>query len=145
MDLANISRSTSTVIYSHTSINGFSFGQSPDELIKVLGSADKSRELYSGEVELLYGDKIFRFLNFRFVECTIPDPGPVKLNGMSVLNIYEWLGSCADVIDRARFRISLSQGLAYDRRDPSAGSITVFEEFHWDGLIDHPTPTTLLG
>ncbi len=101
----------------------------------MLGEPEKSREIYSGEIELLYASTIFRFLNFRFVECTLPDPGPVKVNSLSILNVFEWLAGCPDVIDRAGFRISLSHGIAYDRRDPTAGSITVFEEGHWDDVV----------
>jgi hypothetical protein len=51
------------------------------------------------------------------------------------LSVFDWLATSRDVVDRARSRVSLEKGLAYDFRNPEAGSITVFEKGRWDTLI----------
>jgi len=106
-----------------------------NEVLEILGEPEKIRKVYSGELELLYQNAIFRFIDARLVECTLPDPGPVIINEIPVINLFEWLSGLDDVVDRARFRVSLNSGIAYDYRDPTAGSITLFQPGHWDGLI----------
>ena len=106
-----------------------------NEVLEILGEPEKNRKVYSGELELLYQNTIFRFIDTRLVECTLPDPGPVIIGEIPVINLFEWLSGLDDVVDRARFRVSLSTGIAYDYRDPTAGSITLFQSGYWDGLI----------
>ena len=106
-----------------------------NEVLEMLGEPEKTRKVYSGELELLYQTTIFRFIDARLVECTLPDPGPVIINEIPVINLFEWLSGLDDVVDRARFRVSLNTGIAYDYRVPTAGSITLFQPGHWDGLI----------
>lgn len=98
-------------------------------------SQKKNRKVYTGELELLYQNTIFRFIDARLVECTLPDPGTVIINEIPVINLFEWLSGLDDIVDRARFRVSLNTGIAYDYRDPTAGSITLFQPGHWDGLL----------
>ena len=105
------------------------------EVIDKLGEPEKTREVYSGELELLYQNTIFRFIDARLVECTLPDPGPVIIDDIPVINLFEWLSGLDDAVDRARFRVSLNTGIAYDYTNPNAGSITLFQSGHWDGLI----------
>jgi hypothetical protein len=124
-----------TVIHSHYSVNGVVFGCSEREIVELLGPADKIARNYTGEIEMLFGTTIFRCYGERFVECTLPDQGRISIDGVEVLSVFEWLTGCADVVDKARFRISLQHGVAYDYRDPQNGSITVFEEGRWDSLV----------
>lgn len=105
------------------------------EVIDKLGEPEKTREVYSGELELFYQNTIFRFIDARLVECTLPDPGPVIIDDIPVINLFEWLSELDDTVDKARFRVSLNTGIAYDHTDPNAGSITLFQSGHWDGLI----------
>lgn len=124
-----------TRIVSHRSVDGVAFGWCEQELYEVLGPADKVQQNYTGEVEYLYADRIYRCLGDRLVECTVPDVGRFTVNGVAVLSVYEWLKGCGDFVDRAKFRISADTGIAYDRRDPDHGSITVFEKGRWDALL----------
>ena len=106
-----------------------------NEVLEILGEPEKNRKVYTGELELLYQNTIFRFIGARLVECTLPDPGTVIINEIPVINLFEWLSGLDDIVDRARFRVSLNTGIAYDYRDPTAGSITLFQPGHWDGLL----------
>lgn len=124
-----------TVIHSHYSVNGVAFGCCEQEVLDRLGRPDKVVENYTGEVEILFGTTIFRCFRDRFVECTFPDQGRFSINGVEVLSVFDWLTGCADVVDKARFRISLDHGVAYDFRDRKNGSITVFEKGRWDSLV----------
>lgn len=101
----------------------------------VMGIADKTLENYTGEVEMLYGDSFYRFFHDRLVEATFPDSHQFQVDGILILSVLDWLAGCGDVVDMARFRISLSHGIAYDYRIPGAGSVTVFEEGRWDALV----------
>ena len=130
-----MSRSVITHIVSHRSVNSLAFGFSENELCEVLGRPEKVQRNYTGEVEYLYGDEIYRCFEDQLVECTIPDAGRFTVNGVEVLSLFEWLAGCTDSVDRARFRISPSHGIAYDFRDPSKGSITVFAKGRWDALL----------
>ena len=105
------------------------------EVIDKLGEPEKNREVYGGELELLYQNTIFRFIGARLVECTLPDSGPLIIDDIPVINLFEWMSGLSDVVDRARFRVSLNAGIAYDYTDPTAGSITLFQPGHWDGLL----------
>ena len=111
------------------------FGCSENEIVERLGQPDKIAENYTGEVEMLFDTTIFRCLGDRFVECTFPDQGRFSIDGVEVLSVYDWLAGCTDAVDKARFRISLDHGVAYDYRDPNNGSITVFEKGRWDALL----------
>ena len=115
------------------------FGISMDALRAGLGEVQAVRENHDGEVELLTGGAIFRCLANRFVECTFPDTDAHRvrayINGVPVLSVHAWLGGQPDVVDRAFFRISLAQGIAYDRRGDTHASYTVFEPGHWDSLF----------
>lgn len=117
------------------SVNGCCFRCTQYELLNVLGPPEAVRENYNGEVEFHFGDTIYRCFHHYFVECTFPDRGVTNVNGVDVLSVYNWLGGLDDCVDRAMFRISPAIGMAYDRRDPEHGSITVFAEGHWDTLI----------
>ena len=123
------------VIHSHYCVDGVVFGSSEEELSNLFGEPDKVAGNYTGEVEILFADTIYRCLNDRLVECTLPDRGRFSINGLDVLSVFDWLAGCDDIVDKARFRISLSQGIAYDFRNPKNGSITVFERGRWDSLV----------
>lgn len=116
-------------------INSVPFGTSSLDFEAVMGFADKTLENYTGEVEMLYDDSFYRFFNDRLVEATFPDTHQFQVDDIMILSMFDWLAACEDVVDMARFRISLSQGIAYDYRIPDAGSITVFEEGWWDALV----------
>lgn len=130
-----MSPSAVTHIVSHRSVNGLAFGFSEKELRETLGRPEKVQRNYTGEVEYLYGNEIYRCFEDQLVECTIPDVGRFTVNGVEVLSLFEWLAGCNDSIDRARFRISPSQGIAYDFRKPGHGSVTVFAKGRWDALL----------
>jgi len=123
------------VIHSHYCVNGAVFGSSEKDLSNLFGEPDKVARNYTGEVEMLFADTIYRCLNDRLVECTLPDRGRYSINGVDVLSVFDWLAGCDDAVDKARFRISLAEGIAYDFRDPQNGSITVFEKGRWDSLV----------
>lgn len=123
------------IIHSHYCVDGVVFGAPEQEVRALLGEPEKAATNYTGETELLFGTAIFRFLQDRFVECTVPDRGRFSIDGVEVLSVFDWLAGRADVVDRARFRISLAHGIAYDFRDPENGSITVFEKGRWDALV----------
>tara|TARA_A100001015_G_scaffold299927_1_gene384644 strand:+ start:1144 stop:1521 length:378 start_codon:yes stop_codon:yes gene_type:complete len=111
------------------------FGQSPREVSDLFGTPDHMRDMPSGEFEMLYGEQIYRFLNFRLVECAWPDDGPVQIDGQTVLNLFNWLSTQSDCKDRARFRICNPLGIAFDYRESDQGHIVIYEAQHWDGLI----------
>ena len=125
---------TRPTVQTQLTVNGIPFGCTEGELTHRLGNPDKRAQNYTGEIELLYDATIYRCLGDRFVECTLPDDGPIEINGTHVLNLFEWLAAQADTVDRARFRVSLHLGIAYDYRFAD-GSITVFERGHWDHLL----------
>ena len=127
--------SPATHIVSHRSVNGIAFGFSEEEIHQVLGQPENVQRNYTGEIEYLYTDEIYRCFDDQLVECTVPDRGRFSINGIEVLSVFEWLTGCDDVIDRAKFRISTSRGIAYDFRDPNNGSITVFAKGRWDALL----------
>ena len=124
-----------TIINCHHSVNGILFGCSSTQIQAELDAPDKVAQNYSGELEMLFGTSIYRCLDDRFVECTVPDEGKFIVNGVDVLSLFDWLAGCADVVDKAKFRISLQHGLAYDYRNPDNGSVTIFEAGRWDGLV----------
>ena len=127
--------SRTRIIDSHYGVDGVLFGCSKREILELLGEPDKVAENYTGEVEMLFGTTIYRCFEDRFVECTLPDRGRFSINGVEVLSVFDWLAGCADVVDKARFRISLDCGVAYDFRNRQSGSITVFEKGRWDWLV----------
>jgi len=124
-----------THIVCHQSVNGIAFGISENDLCEVLGRPDKVQRNYTGEVEYLYGNEIYRCFGEQLVECTIPDSGRFTIDSVEVLSVFAWLAGSDDVTDRAKFRISASHGIAYDFRDPNNGSITVFAKGRWDALL----------
>ncbi len=115
------------------------FGMSMVALTRSLGPVDAVRENHDGEIELLCGGAIFRCLADRFVECTFPDTDDHRvrayIHGVPVLSVHAWLGAQPDKVDRAFFRISLAQGMAYDKRGQDHASYTVFAPGHWDKLL----------
>lgn len=117
------------------SVDGIPFGSGLLELEYALGHADKALENYTGELELLYGDCLYRLFEDRLVEATFPAARRFNVDGISVLSMYEWLQGCDDVVDMARFRISLAKGIACDNRNPVQRSVTVFEKGRWDQLV----------
>lgn len=117
------------------SVNGLPFGSPAAHLWQVLGEPTKALQNYNGEVELLYGDHFFRCFEDRFVECTFPTTYHFWINGVEVLSVLDWLCGQADCVEKAKFHISLSVGMAYDQRNPAAGSVTVFEPGRWDYLV----------
>ena len=132
--MSTLASMTTHTVETHPSVNGIAFGCSEMTLTERLGAPDKRARNYTGEVELLYAETIYRCLNDRFVECTLPDAGPIRVNGTHILNLFKWLAAQEGTVDRARFRISLKLGIAYDYRFED-GSITVFERGHWDHLL----------
>lgn len=101
----------------------------------MLGAPDKIQQNYTGEVETLFGESIFRFFQGRLVECTVPDQGRMIVDGVEVLSMFAWLAEREDAVDMARFRISLSCGIAYDYRHREHGSLSIFEPGRWDALV----------
>ncbi len=130
-----VPKSCITHIVCHQSVNGVAFGCTEFDLRSILGVPQKAQQNYTGEVELLYGNEIYRCMGERFVECTVPDIGRFTVDGVEVLSVFEWLGGCEDVVEKALFRISRHHGIAYDNRDPHNGSITVFVKGRWDALL----------
>ncbi len=116
-------------------VDGLPFGASTGDLEGLYGQPDKSRENYTGEWELLYGDSIYRFFGDRLVEATFPAYHRFVVDGAAVLSPYQWLAGRPDVRDVARFRVAPTVGMAFDNRDPANGSITVFEAGRWDALL----------
>ncbi len=130
----NDSRTTVRII-THTAVNDLPFGAGPTDLISLVGQPDNALENYTCEMELLYGDVIYRFFEQRFVESSFADTCQFVIDGISVLSVFEWLSGQDDVVDKARFRVSLQQGIAFDFRFKDRGSITVFEEGRWDTIL----------
>ena len=122
-------------IITHTAVNDLPFGAGPTDLISLLGQPDNALENYTGEMEALYGDVIYRFFEQSFVECTFPDTYQFVIDGVSVLSVFDWLSGQDDVVDKARFRISLQHGIAFDFRFKDRGSITVFEAGRWNAVL----------
>lgn len=122
-------------IVPHTRVNGLTFGASPSDLFNLLGEPDQALHNYTGELEIRYGETFYRFFAERFVEGTFPDAYRFIIDDLTVLSVFEWLQGVEGTIDKARFRISLSYGLAYDYRNPQHGSLTIFERGRWDQLV----------
>ena len=122
-------------IHTLHSVNGIPFGSHLEDVEAVLGEPDKALENYTGELELLYGDCFYRLFANRLVEATFPDTYRFTVDGISVLSMYEWLLACEDVVDMAKFRISLAHGIAFDNRNRVHASVTVFEKGRWDQLV----------
>ena len=121
-------------------VNGLPFGVSPDDIFLHVGEPDETRINFDGEVEYLYRldarhAVIYRCQHQRLVECTFPDTGPIIVNGQAVVAAGPWIAAQDGALDVARFWISPQHCIAYDRRDPGNGSITVFRSGHWDALI----------
>lgn len=124
-----------THITTHTAVNGITFGSASENLIARLGAPDQALHNYTGELEMLFGDTFYRFFDNRFVEATCPVTHHLVIDGITHADLFAWLGTQTDVVDKARFRISLARGMAYDYRHPAAGSLTVFEPGRWDALV----------
>ena len=122
-------------ITSHRSVNTVAFGFDESELFEALGYPCKVQRNYTGEIEYLYDDEIYRCFEDQLVECTFPDKGRFAVDGVRILSMFDWLAACDDSTDRAKFRISPAHGIAYDYRDPSNGSVTVFAKGRWDALL----------
>ncbi len=116
-------------------INDLKFGDLDTTLLATLGSPTEVLENYTGEVEMLFGDCFYRFFERRFVECTFPARHQFVVANVPVLSIFEWLGSLTGTLDKAKFLINTGVGIAYDYRNPDAGSITVFEAGRWDQIL----------
>ena len=121
-------------IKSLVEVNGLCFGMPMQTCLTQLGEPDEMLPNYTEEIELLYGDYFLRFFNNRFVECTFPNTYHFVVDGVSILDIYEWLGGFDTTIDKAKFRISLLHGIAVDARNKAALSTTIFEPGRWDHL-----------
>ena len=133
------------------SINGQRFGCLHHELLSALGAPDEMRQNFDGEVELHYlagptpaaqtADADASRTIYRcspagvFVEASFSADQALIVDGGHVLSVFDWLAGQQDVVDMARFRISLARGIAYDYRNPEHGSITVFGPGHWDALV----------
>lgn len=122
-------------VATHRAVNDLPFGAPADDLLDMLGTPDEVAENYTGELEMRYVDTIYRFFANRFVECTFPASHRFVIDGVAVLSVFEWLRARTDVVDKARFRISLAQGMAYDFRNHQQGSLTIFEPGRWDALV----------
>jgi hypothetical protein len=116
-------------------VNGIPFGSPLQAVCQQLGPPDEALENYTGEYEVLFNDSFYRFYADQLVECTFPDTYQFFVNDIQILSVFDWLSGCDDVVDRAKFRISKSHGIAYDYRMPDAGSVTVFAPGHWDALL----------
>lgn len=117
------------------SINGIVFESPEQEVPAVFGEPDAVRRNFDGEIELHYGTTIYRCAHGRFVECSFPATDRLVVDGIIVLYPFDWLAGREDVVDKARFRISLAAGVAYDYRDVEHGSITVFGAGRWDTVV----------
>ena len=124
-----------TQITTHRAINGLEFGRTPEHLIERIGPPEQALENYTGELEMRFDDRFYRFFEDRFVEATCPANHHFVIDGRTISDVFTWLNTQDDVIDKARFRISLAQGMAFDYRNPEAGSLTVFESGRWDNLV----------
>ena len=116
-------------------VNGLAFGCSGQQIVATLGHPDNALYNYTGEYEMLFADSIYRTVNDRLVEVTVPDDGHCVIDSIPVLKVFDWLSGIEGTVDRARFRISKDKGMAYDFRNPEKGSITIFERGRWDGLL----------
>ncbi len=122
-------------IVSHQTVNGLPFGATLADLEGSVGKPDQALENYTGEWELRYGESFYRFFGGQLVEATFPASSRFVINGVAVLNVYTWLAEQTDTVDKARFRISLRLGLAYDNRFAEHGSVTAFAAGRWDTLV----------
>lgn len=122
-------------LWSLRSINGIVFERQEHEVTAAFGEPERVRCNFDGEIELHYASTIYRCAFGRFVECSFPASDRLVVNGITVLDPLRWLAAREDVVDKARFRISLAAGIAYDYRDPQSGSITVFGPGRWDALV----------
>ena len=77
---------------SHEAINGVRFGCSEAELLAELGVPDGQWQTPTGELEFHYQTTIFRCELGRFVECTFPDEGRTRINGVTVLDVFGLAG-----------------------------------------------------
>ena len=116
-------------------VNDLRFGMHIQTCLAQLGEPDEMLPNYTEELELLYGDYFLRFFNNQFVECTFPNTYHFVVDGVSILDIYGWLGSFEHTIDKAKFRISLRHGIAVDARNKAATSTTIFAAGRWDHLV----------
>jgi hypothetical protein len=119
-------------------VNGLPFGASVADLVTLMGAPDEALHNYTGEFEVRYGECFYRFFDDRFVEGTFPDRHRFVVDGVVVLSIFKWLSGLSDTVDKAKFRISLNRGIAYDYRNLEQGSITIFEAGRWDQLVLGP-------
>ena len=122
-------------ITSHQTVNGLPFGATIADLERACGKADEALENYTGEWELRYGESFYRFFANQLVEATFPATCQFVINGVSILDVNRWLAEQTDTVDKAKFRISLNLGLAYDNRFSGHGSVTAFAAGRWDTLV----------
>ena len=122
-------------VASLSQVNGLPFGASVADLATLIGTPDEALHNYTGEFEVRYGECFYRFFDNRFVESTFPDSHRFVVDGVVVLSVFAWLSGLSDTVDKAKFRISLSKGIAYDYRNPDLGSVTIFEAGRWDQLV----------
>lgn len=116
-------------------VNGLPFGASSMRVRAQIGMPDEALENYTGEWEWRYGDSFYRFVEDQLVEATFPATCRFVIDGVPVLSVYEWLARQPDAVDKAKFRISLELGLAWDNRFPEHGSLTAFTAGRWDALV----------
>ena len=148
------SAAPSAIIKTNHSVAGINFG-SPEALVTRTLKATpfdrlERRVNANGEVELLHQGAIFRLQQNYFVEATFPDHSSgegeskhpdtprayvAKIDGITVLRVFDWLAEQSGTVDIARFRVCERLGIAYDYRNPKTGSYTVFAPGHWAGLI----------
>lgn len=122
-------------VASLSQVNGLPFGASVADLVTLTGAPDEALHNYTGEFEIRYDECFYRFFEDRFVESTFPDTHRFEIDGIVVLSVFDWLSGLSDTVDKAKFRISLDKGIAYDYRNPAQGSITIFEGGRWDQLV----------
>ena len=133
--VASPNRMIATRIDTLVAVNGLAFGSSGHQIVAIFGQPDNAMYNYTGEYEMLFTDSIYRTVNDRLVEVTVPDDGHCIIDSIPVLNVFDWLSGIEGTVDRARFRISKDKGIAYDYRNLDRGSITVFERGRWEALL----------
>jgi hypothetical protein len=132
----------SMTIRPHSSVADLPFGAKREALHRA-GSPVREGLNRLGELELDYGDMVYRFEDNRFVEATFPLPimleiGEHRVDGHSLV---AWLRQHDPFYREAHgFAIAPSFGIAVDLDDADPQQwTTAFAAGRWDKMSCHPT------